>query len=500
MHTEEGKDILEQEKLLTFCHIGKTFPGVRALEDINLELYAGEVHILVGENGAGKSTLMKILSGAIPATEGELFFNGKKVKHNSPHRSAELGIRMIYQELSLVPELSIASNIFLGHELKKGPFVDRREQERRANALLEEIGIHMDSATLVRHLGVGTRQMVEIAKALSRNARVIVFDEPTSSLTDSEIRALFRIIRLLKARNVGMFYISHRLEELFQIGDRVTVLRDGRQIVTDSIENMTMERVIACIAGRRIENLYPHVRRSPGEPLLEFRGLSGGQFRDVSMTVHAGEIVGLSGLVGAGRTETVRAAFGIDRYQKGEVLVAGKKLPLNRPAHQMCLLPEDRLTEGLALSLSIRENMVISSLKTLYPKGVISMGKEKETVQKHMDALEIAASSSDKLVQFLSGGTQQKVVIAKWLLSQSRVFIFDEPTRGIDVGAKSSIYQLMDELVAQGAAILMISSDLSEILGISDRIYVMSGGRIVGEVDGKDADQNGLLQMAFSNV
>lgn len=495
---------MEREKLLEFRHIGKTFPGVKALEDINVDLYAGEVHILVGENGAGKSTLMKILSGAYTATEGELYFDGKKVENNTPHHSAELGISMIYQELNLVPELSIASNIFLGHEIKKGLLVDHREQEKQANALLEEIGVHIDSGTLVHHLGIGTQQMVEIAKALSRKARVIVFDEPTSSLTDSEINELFHIIRLLKERNVGMFYISHRLEELFQIGDRVTVLRDGHHILTDSIENMTMGRVIENIAGRKIENLYPHERKPVGEPLLEIKGLSGAQFSDVSMTVYAGEIVGLSGLIGAGRTETVRAAFGIDRYQKGEVLIAGKKIRPNSPSRAnrmgVCLLPEDRKTEGLALSLSIRENVVISSLKALYPSGVISEGKEKETVQKYIDQLEIATSSSDKLAQFLSGGTQQKVVIAKWLLSQSRVFIFDEPTRGIDVGAKSSIYQLMDDLVAQGAAILMISSDLSEILGMSDRIYVMSGGRIVGEVDRKDADQTEILHLAFSNV
>ena len=495
---------MEREKLLEFKHISKSFPGVKALEDINIDLYPGEVHILVGENGAGKSTLMKVLSGAYTATSGELFFEGKLIEKNSPHISEALGISMIYQELNLVPELSVAANIFLGHEIRKGIFVDTRAQEKRANELLREIGIQVDSKTLVKNLGVGTQQMVEIAKALSQNAKVIVFDEPTSSLTDSEIQELFGIIRLLKERNVGMFYISHRLEELFKIGDRVSVLRDGHHILTDTIDRMTMESVIENIAGRKIENLFPHTAKEPGEPMLEIRDLTGDKFFHVNMTVRSGEIVGVSGLVGAGRTETVRAAFGIDRYHTGEVVVCGKKLAPGNPAKAnrlgMCLLPEDRKVEGLALSLSIRENTVISSLRALNPTGIINSPKEKAEVQKSIDSLEIATSTMEKLTKFLSGGTQQKVVIAKWLLSQSNVFIFDEPTRGIDVGAKSSIYQLMDELVGRGAAILMISSDLTEIMGMSDRIYVMSGGEVVGEMSQKDATQSGILQLAFSKV
>ena len=495
---------MSAEKILEFRHVGKTFPGVVALEDINVDLYPGEVHILVGENGAGKSTLMKVLSGAYTATSGELIFQGRRVEKNSPQISAELGISMIYQELNLVPELSIAANIFLGHELKNGPFVDAKAQERRAAELLKEIGIEVDSRTVVKNLGIGTRQMVEIAKALSRNAKVIVFDEPTSSLTDSEIAELFQIIRLLRERGVGMFYISHRLEELFQIGDRVSVLRDGRHILTDSIANLNMETLIENIAGRRIDNLFPHVRKPAGEAALEIRNLSGEKFRDVNLTVRAGEIVGVAGLVGAGRSETARAAFGIDRYTAGEVRVRGQALRRGSPMRAnrlgMCLLPEDRKVEGLALPLSIRENMVVSSLRALNPSGLVSAAREREQVGGYVESLEIATSSMDKLVQFLSGGTQQKVVIAKWLLSQSQVFIFDEPTRGIDVGAKSSVYRLMDELVGRGAAILMISSDLTEILGMSDRIYVMSGGAVVGEMDREGATQQEILHLAFSNV
>lgn len=495
---------MAENKLLEFRHISKSFPGVKALEDINVDLYKGEVLILVGENGAGKSTLMKVLSGAYEATTGELYVEGKKIEKNSPRISEELGISMIYQELNLVPELSIASNIYLGHELRKGPFVDTAAQEKRANEILSEIGVQIDSRTLVKHLSIGAQQMVEIAKALSRNAKVIVFDEPTSSLTDSEIEELFNIIRLLKKRSVGMFYISHRLEELFVIGDRVTVLRDGRQIKTDVISNMTMDSVIESIAGRKIENLFPHTRKQAGEPMLEICGLTGEKFSNVSMMVRAGEIVGVSGLVGAGRSEVARAAFGVDPYTAGEVRVCGQRLPGNSPARAnrlgMCLLPEDRKVEGLALALSIRENIVISSLKAMNPSGIVGQKKEREVVQQSIRDLGIATSSMEKLAKFLSGGTQQKVVVAKWLLSQSKVFIFDEPTRGIDVGAKSSIYQLMDDLVGQGAAILMISSDLTEILGMSDRIYVMSGGSVVGEVDSADANQNDILQMAFSNV
>ena len=495
---------MESEKLLEFRHVCKYFPGVKALENINVDLYPGEVHILVGENGAGKSTLMKVLSGAYTATSGELIFTGKPVLRNSPQISADLGISMIYQELNLVPELSIASNIFLGHELRKGAFVDKKAQEQRANELLAEIGLDVDSRTIVKNLGIGTQQMVEIAKALSRDTKVIVFDEPTSSLTDSEIGELFKIIRLLRQRGVGMFYISHRLEELFEIGDRVSVLRDGRHILTDEIANLNMAMIIENIAGRKIENLFPHKRKPAGKPALELKHLSGEKFTDVSLTVCAGEIVGVAGLVGAGRTETVCAAFGIDRYTSGEVSVGGGRLRKGSPAKAnrmgMCLLPEDRKAQGLALPLSIRENMSVSSLRTLNPSGIIGRKKERQEVQTFIDSLEIATSSMDKLVKFLSGGTQQKVVIAKWLLSKSKIFIFDEPTRGIDVGAKSSIYQLMDELVGQGAAILMISSDLTEILGMSDRIYVMSGGAVMGELDQSVATQQEILHLAFSNV
>ena len=488
------------KNLVEFKHITKRFPGVLALNDINLELKAGEVHVLIGENGAGKSTLMKILSGAYRQDEGELLIDGEAVKRNSPIISSSLGIGMIYQELNLIPELSIVKNIFLGSERKKGIFDDREYMYQEAEKYLQMLHLDIDPDTLVKDLGVGTQQMVEIAKAVSKRSKVLVLDEPTSSLTDSEIRELFSIIRMLKEQGVGMFYISHRLEELFEIGSRVTVMRDGKHILTEDIQNMDMTRVIEGIAGRKIENLYPHTRKEAGEALLEIRGLSGERFEDVSMTVHAGEIVGVSGLVGAGRTETMRAVFGIDSYRAGEVLVDGKKVPRNSPEKAgrmgMCLLPEDRKVEGLALPLSIRENSVISSLKLLNPGGIVKRAQEKTKVQEYMDRLSIAASTMEKLARFLSGGTQQKVVIAKWLTRNCDILIFDEPTRGIDVGAKSEIYTLMNNLVKQGKSIIMISSELTEVLRMSDRILIMCEGRKTGEISIEEATQEKIMHAA----
>lgn len=491
-------------QILEFRNISKAFPGVKALDGVSFGLSQGEVHVIVGENGAGKSTLMKVLSGAYTADEGSVVFEGKPIVNNSPKVSEELGIRMIYQELNLVPELSIAGNMFLGHELKNGIFVNKREQNRRSREILSDLGMKLNPATLVKNLSIGEQQMVEIGKALSTNAKVLVFDEPTSSLSDSEIREMFRIIRLLKQRGVGMFYISHRLEELFEIGNRVTVLRDGKHILTDQVSNLSMSQIIENIAGRKIERLYPHVKAKTGDVLLETKNLTGERFQNINLKVLAGEVVGLAGLIGAGRSEVAKAAFGVDPYNAGEVHIQGRKVKKKSPDSTqkagMCLLPEDRKTEGLALSLSIRENVTIASLSRMNPTGIINGKKEKIKMNEYIDKLHIASSSMEKLTKFLSGGTQQKVVLAKWLLSNAKIFIFDEPTRGIDVGAKNSIYELMDSLVHEGAGILMISSDLPEVIGMSDRIYVMSGGRIVGEFEAEKAEQHQILELAFSNV
>lgn len=494
--------IAYMKNLVEFKHITKRFPGVLALNDINLELKAGEVHVLIGENGAGKSTLMKILSGAYRQDEGELLIDGEAVKRNSPIISSSLGIGMIYQELNLIPELSIVKNIFLGSERKKGIFDDREGMYQEAEKYLQMLHLDIDPNTLVKDLGVGTQQMVEIAKAVSKHSKVLVLDEPTSSLTDSEIRELFSIIRMLKEQGVGMCYISHRLEELYEIGDRVTIMRDGAKVGTYRLDEIRMNEMIEKIAGRKIENLYPRNRIPHGECVLEVKNCSGVGFENVSLKVHAGEIAGLSGLVGAGRTELARAIFGIDGYHSGEILLEGKKVKKNSPREAaragIGLLPEDRKVQGLALKKNIRENMVVSVLNSLFKNGIVDTKKERTVCGKYVEELQIATPTVEKLAGFLSGGTQQKVVIAKWLMADLKLFIFDEPTRGIDVGAKSEIYRLMDDLVHQGAAVLMISSDLPEVLGMSDRIYVMSQGRITGELDHQEADQKLVLRYAYN--
>ncbi len=489
------------EKLLELKGITKRFPGVVALENINMDLFPAEVHVILGENGAGKSTLMKILSGAYQSDEGEMFLEGKKIEKNSPAVSDRLGIQMIYQELNLVPELSIQENIFLGSEPKKGFFRDSKSMRRKTQELLDELGIQEDPNTLVKNLGVGTQQMVEIAKALSKNTKILVLDEPTSSLAGTEINELFKIIATLKKKGVGMFYISHRLEETFEIGTRVSIMRDGRLIRTELIEDINMEQIIEGIAGRVINVLYPHVPQKIGDVLFEIKHLTGKKFRDINIHVNAGEIVGLSGLVGAGRTEIARAAFGIDPYIGGEVWIQGKKIPKNNPAKAvqsgLCLLPEDRKNDGLALPLNVKDNIIISSLNNVFTRYITNEKKINGMVMEYVDSLSIATPTIEKLVHFLSGGTQQKVVIAKWLMSESKVFIFDEPTRGIDVGAKTEIYKLMDSLVAQGAGIIMISSDLPEVLGMSDRIYVLHKGLVAGEVAASEASQNLIMKYAF---
>lgn len=486
-----------------FKHISKRFPGVNALQDVNLKLEPGEIHILVGENGAGKSTLMKVLAGVYLPDEGELWIDGNKVEKNSPSIASDLGVGMIYQELNLVPELSIAQNIFLQNEVKgkNGIFIDKRATNKKAKELMGMLNLFEDPATLVKNLSVGSQQMVEIIKAISKKCKILVFDEPTSSLTDSEIKKLFSIIRKLKSEGVGIFYISHRLEEAFEIGDRVSIMRDGCLISEQDIHDIRMDEMIEQIAGRKITNLYPHERKQAGETILDVQELFGGKFENVSLQVHAGEIVGLSGLMGSGRTELVRAIIGVDAYKKGVVLLNGQRLKRSNVGKAIRmgagLLSEDRKEEGLALPFSIRENIVISALEKVSKHNIVSLRREKEVSGKYVKQLSMATPSTEKVTKYLSGGTQQKVIIAKWMLADLKLFIFDEPTRGIDVGAKSEIYRLMDDLVEQGAAVLMISSDLPELLGMSDRVYVMAQGKITGELDIEEASQSKVLTLAY---
>lgn len=496
------------EPILEFNNICKSFPGVKALENVSLNLYPGEVHIIAGENGAGKSTLMKVLSGVYKPNEGEIFINGQPAVIDNPRVAESFGIRMIYQEFNLISELSVANNIFLGHEkYKKGlpGIMDRKKMEDDTGELLKKLTIEIDPKKKIKDLGIGQQQMVEIAKALSVDAKIMVFDEPTSSLTNVEIKDLFRLINFLKEKGVGIFYISHRLEENFEIGDRVTIMRDGKVIDTKAVNDITMDEMIEKIANRNIHDLYPRAsRKIRDDVVLKTQNLCGKKFKDVNIDVKAGEIVGLSGLVGAGRTELACAIFGVDNYDSGEVLLHGEKVAKNNP--QKCvdlgvsLLPEDRKNTGLSLSLSIKENVMIASLNKYFPKLFIQSSREKSVVQKYVDDLQIATSSIKKIARQLSGGTQQKVVVSKWLLTKAKLFIFDEPTRGIDVGAKTEIYKIMNELALNGAAILMISSDLPEILGMSDRVYVMARGKIVGELESSKTNQTEILKYAFAQM
>lgn len=493
--------------MLELRAITKNFPGVKALDGVSLTLYPGEVHVIAGENGAGKSTIMKVLSGVYRPDEGETLIDGAPIHISNPEMAAKLGIRMIYQELNLIPELSVASNIFLGQESYKNRLLgilDYKKMLNDAKKILDNMHVNIDPAVKVKDLGVGQQQVVEIAKALSMEVKIIVFDEPTSSLMDKEIKELFALIRRLKSENIGMFYISHRLEELFEIGDRVSVLRDGKLIDTKPIDQIEMSDLIWKIANRDVRNLYPHKTSNPGEVLLEINGLTNENFKDIDLIVRSGEIVGLAGLVGAGRTELARAIFGIDDYEAGLVNFCGKAVPKHDTQKSVALgislLPEDRKNEGLALDLPVKDNITIASLKNLFPKFFMDSKKEIKAAEKYVKDLNIATSSVKKLAKKLSGGTQQKVVVSKWLMTNAKFFIFDEPTRGVDVGAKTSIYEIMDELVEGGAGILMISSDLLEILGMTDRIYIMAGGRVVAEKATKETNQTEILTYAFNRT
>ena len=484
--------------------IGKSFPGVRALDGVTLDLYAGEVHALVGENGAGKSTLMKILAGAQPADSGEISIGGKAVHIASPRAAEQLGIGMIYQEFNLVPSLGAIDNIVLGNEPGRGPFIDERAARERATKVFAELGIDVPLNVSASQLSVAQQQMVEIAKVLSRQARIIVMDEPSAALTDREIDRLFQIIKTLKARGAGIIYISHRLEELPRIADRITVVRDGAAIETRAIADFPPDEIIRAMVGRRLDSHFPDLPPvAAGAPvMLSVRGLTRGPMvNDVSFDVRRGEIVGLAGLVGAGRTEIVRAIAGADIPQGGEVNVQGKPLRARGPqdaiADGIAFITEDRKAQGLVLGMSVRENVTLAHLEQFVNRELlVDRNKEEEAAARYIEELRIRTPSSEQLVRNLSGGNQQKVVLAKWLLGAANVFLFDEPTRGIDVGAKAEIYGLMVKLAQNGAAIVMVSSELPEVLGMSHRILVIRGGRIVRELARADATPDIVIAAA----
>ena len=488
-----------QPPILELNHITKTFPGVTALDDVHFDIRPGEVHALLGENGAGKSTLIKVASGVYEPDSGEIIIGGQPVRLGSPRDAQSHGIATIYQELLLYPELSVAENIFMGHAPRtRLGAIDWATMRSRSLEILASLNIDdMDVTRKVGSLTVGNRQRVEIAKALSMNARVLIMDEPTAAITESDVERLFSIIELLKQREVGIVYISHRLNEVFDIGDRVTVLRDGRYIATEPVDQMTEDKLVSMMVGRTIDNLFPKLDAQVGKVVLEVRNLTRKRVaHDVSFQLREGEIVGMAGLVGSGRSEIAQVIFGFTPAHAGSILVDGREVRITTPGQAMrygiAYLPEDRGTQGLIRQMDLRANTSITVLRALSRATFINRQKETQLAHSTIQQLSIRAYGPQQLVGKLSGGNQQKVVVGKWLATRPRVLIVDEPTRGIDVGAKAEIHRLMSELAQQGMAILMISSEMPEILGMSDRILVMREGRLVAEFSRAEATQENI--------
>lgn len=485
-------------------HITKSFPGVKALDDVQLHLRKGEVMALLGENGAGKSTLMKILSGVYTRDAGTIEVFGKNIEGDLDTRHAQdLGIAIIHQELNMCQHLTVANNMFLGRELIKGGRLDTKEMNRQAKEQLAKLGItDLDPDAVVGDLTVGRQQMVEIAKALLINARVLIMDEPSSSLSNAEITEMFRVVNELKAMGTAIVYISHRLQELHHIVDCVTIMRDGKYITEGRFSDFTMDQIIANMVGREISEQFPRDKVERGGKILEVRHLNAGRMvKDVSFDAFAGEVLGFSGLVGAGRTETMRAIFGADAKESGEIILDGRPVSIASPTdaimNGIVLAPEDRKKEGLCTKLTIRDNIALPNLDIICEKlGKINRQKEHDMIEKGKNSLTIKMAGPDIEAGSLSGGNQQKVVVAKWLARQSRVVIFDEPTRGIDVAAKVEIYQIINELKKNGICVIIVSSELPEVMGISDRIIVMCNGRITGEVDAHNTTEEEIMTYA----
>jgi ABC-type sugar transport system ATPase subunit len=498
MSESTGKVLLEMKG------IGKSFPGVKALEGVSLTVRAGQVHALLGENGAGKSTLIKILSGAYVRDEGEIFWEGKRVDIKSPLDAQELGISTIYQEFNLAPHLTIAENIFLGHLPKKGLLVDWAAARSRAREILDQLGVNLSVDTTTANLSVAEQQLVEIAKALNRQTRILVMDEPSAVLGEKDLEKLFEVVRSLQAQGIGIIYISHRLKEIFEVADEVTVLKDGRYVATRDISHVNMDNLVRLMVGRDLKDVYPRRTPQPGEVVLEVKNISrAGVLHNISFQLRAGEIVGFAGITGSGRTELARVIFGADPYTGGEMKLYGQPYKVRAPGDAIrkgvALVTEDRKRQGLLLKLSVTINTTVSGLTRLTRLGVIKMKEELELVKEHIRQLSIKTPSPNFLVLNMSGGNQQKVVLARWLSQGVRVFIMDEPTRGIDVGSKSEIYQIMAGLADQGVPIMMISSELPEVLGMSDRIMVMREGRIAHELSRAEASEEAIMLHAVGS-
>ena len=492
------------EYVVELRNVTKRFPGVVALHNMQLAVKPGEIHGLIGENGAGKSTLIKVLTGVHMADEGEIYVHGERKIFKNPNESAAAGIACVYQELNIEKLLSVTDNIFINKWTKKGFLLDYEGMHKKAAEVMQSLGQDIDPRKAAGTFGMGVQQMIEIAKAVLIDAKMIIMDEPTSSLGEKEVKQLMQTCRELKARGVGILFVSHKLEELFELCDRVTVIRDGEFIETRDIAGWNNDSLISAMVGRTLENQFPKEFGTKGECMLKIENLSiGGVLKDVSLEAYGGQILGMSGLVGAGRTETVRAVFGADPIDGGKIYIKGKEVNVKSPkqaiAEGIALLTEDRKGQGLVLQESIRTNLVLASLKRHTTGLFLDEKRIQESGEGHIRTLRIKTPSIDEIVGQLSGGNQQKVVIGKWLNSEADIYIFDEPTRGIDVGAKVEVYNVMNSLVKAGKCVIMISSEMPEILGMSDRVVVMRGGRVMAEVDrdSKHFNQEDIMKAAW---
>lgn len=492
---------MSEQYLLEMRGISKSFPGVKALQNVGLQLKAGEVHALLGENGAGKSTLIKVLGGIYHAEEGEIYIEGQKVKIDSVVAAREAGISIVHQELVLVPYMTVAENIFLGREPGSKLNINRRQMSKDAQELLDAYEMHIDADMLVEHLTVAQQQMVEIVKAISFNSRILVMDEPTSSISDKEVGFLFETMRTLTKKGVGIIYISHKMSELEEICDRVTVMRDGQTVGTKVVKETGKNDLIALMVGRELTNYYTRDYLEPGEVVLKCDHISDGKMaKDASFELRKGEIIGFAGLVGAGRSETMKAIFGLAPHMTGDVYVEGQKVQIKSPIdalkYGIALVPESRKEEGLYKVQSVRFNSTIEVLSQFIKSLQVDLKKEEEITQKYIDMMATKTPSQEQVIGNLSGGNQQKVMIGRWLATGPKILILDEPTRGVDVGAKAEIYTIMNDLVKQGMSIIMISSELPEIINMSDRVYVMNDGRVTGCLDHESVTQEGIMQLA----
>ena len=496
------------EYVLQMTGIVKSFPGVRALDKTSLSVKYGQVHGLIGENGAGKSTLMKILSGIYTKDSGSILYKGEPVDFKTPFDALTSGVSMIHQEISLIPTTDVSENIWLGREKKfmtAGIIVSRKKRYRATEELLETLGLSLNPKAIINTLSLANMQLVELARAVSYNSDIVIMDEPTSSLTDVEVELLYRTVRKLCEQGKSIIYISHKLEEVLEICDEVTVFRDGKFVASHLVSEITKHQLIEEMAGRTIENLFPKLPAKIEDVVLELKGLSSGKaFSNISFSVRKGEILGLCGLVGAGRTEIMRAVFGLDKYDSGEIYLDGKVVKIRTPrdaiSNGIGMVTEDRLRTGIIPTLQVRYNITLSYLRSISPMGIIRKKQENKDANSKTEALSIRTPTTRQLISLLSGGNQQKSILARWLLTNPKVLILDEPTRGIDVGSKAEIHRIISEFTQQGLAVILISSEMPEILGMSDRILVVCEGRLVAEVSREEATQELLLQHAFSHA